>query len=182
MEVAARRRLWAVVCGHWLRKVRQRAFSEGVASPETDAEGGNPRCTAKAGGQRPPERTASACTGYSLLEKAGPGTPGQLGPAGIGWPAARSTLRAGQRRVQFGGQADQRETITKGRLEVPSPETLQENEGQKQREHEIDDRRRFVLEDVVQAPMGRSAVEAAVLDVPTPVAGPPEVARATAVG
>ncbi len=75
-----------------------------------------------------------------------------------------------QSRVEFGGQADQRETITKGRLEVPSPEALQENEGQKQREHEIDDCRRFVLEDMIQAPMGRGAVEAAILDVPTPVA------------
>ena len=47
---------------------------------------------------------------------------------------------AGQSRVQFGGQADQREIIMKGQLEVPSPEALQEKEGQEQREQEIDDR------------------------------------------
>jgi len=68
-------------------------------------------------------------------------------------------------------------TITQRRLEVSPPEALEEDEGQKQREHEIDDRRRVVLESVVQAPMGRGGVEAAVLDVPTPVTYAPERSR-----
>lgn len=49
------------------------------------------------------------------------------------------------------------------------PETLQKGERQKQRENEIDDRHRFVLEHVVQAPVGGCGVEAVVLDVPTPM-------------
>ncbi len=91
--------------------------------------------------------------------------------------ALTSTLGAGQRCEQFSGQADQREMITQRRLEIALPEALQQNEGQKQREHEIDDRRRFVFEDVIQAPMGRRGVEAVVLDVPAPVARSPERSR-----
>ena len=38
------------------------------------------------------------------------------------------TLGAGQSRVEFGGEADEREAITERRFEIPLPEALQENE------------------------------------------------------
>lgn len=39
-----------------------------------------------------------------------------------------AVLGADQSRVEFGGQADEREAITERRLEISLPEALQENE------------------------------------------------------
>ena len=64
-----------------------------------------------------------------------------------------TVLGPGQSRVEFVGQGDEREAIAKRRFEISLPEALYENEREEQREHEIDDCRRFVLENVVQAPV-----------------------------
>ena len=94
---------------------------------------------------------------------------GRLGAAGT------RTWQIHQAQIEFRGQSNQREAVAERRFEVPLPETLQKGERQKQREDEIDDRRRFVLEHVVQAPVGGCGVEAVVLDVPTPMASPPQL-------
>ena len=53
-----------------------------------------------------------------------------------------------------------------GGFQIPTPEALQQHVGEEQRQDEVDDRRRIVLEAVVQGPVGAEGVEAVILDIP----------------
>ena len=78
----------------------------------------------------------------------------------------RGALRAAQAPTQFLRQAQQRpEHRTQRRFEIALPEALQQDVHQKQRQHEVDDRGRVVLEAMIQSPVRSQGVEAIVFEL-----------------
>ena len=80
--------------------------------------------------------------------------------------------------VQFVDEPDQTtDDSAASRLQIAAPEALQQYIGHEAGQGEVDDRRRFVSEAMIQGQMSGQRIEAIVFDVPPTMAGMPELAR-----
>jgi hypothetical protein len=68
--------------------------------------------------------------------------------------------------VEFHGQADQGEVCSPFGLQVSIVKALQEHKSDEEREDEVEDGRRLMLETVIEGPVGHQGVEEIILDVP----------------